>query len=312
MDAGGTVIVAVNVGLALGIRLPGSRLLVLPAALLLHPRARAAVRLAPGFRSLEADARVFYEPGAEAPARRFAEALPAAIVRVEESHGAPFRSRFRVYVCASHASFTRRLAERPDSPVRGMRLVRDVWLSPLAFDFRGSDTHRQTLTHELSHLHMTQQLGLHSILGTVPTWFAEGLADRVADTGGEIVSRQDALEAFASGNHLVPDARGRLLLPRTARHYGISWPMLHRQSRMFVEYLHDRAGGTFTDFVATVGSGERFDRAFRKHYGESLDGVWRDFLRSLERDSATPTGGPRRWRTARHTRRRALTPAGER
>ncbi len=268
--------------------IPLSLLALLVPVLLLHPRARAAVRLTSGFQSLEEDTRVFSEQGAEVHARRFAQALPAATARVEEYQGRPFKSDFRVYVCASHESFTRHLGERLDSPARGMKLFRDIWVSPLAFDFRGSDTHRQTIAHELSHLHMTQQLGLRTIMGTVPTWFAEGLADCVADTGGEIISHQDALQAFASGNHFVPDARGRFLFPRTAKHYGISWPMLHQQSRMFVDYLHDRAGGSFGDFVTAVGKGERFDVAFLEHYGASLDNVWNEFLESLDGGSETP------------------------
>jgi hypothetical protein len=244
--------------------------------------------LTSGFQSLDEDSRVFYEPGAEVHARRWAESLPEVIARVEDRQGQPFKSTFRVYVCASHESFTRRLGERRDSPARGMKLFRDIWMSPLAFDFRGSDTHRQSITHELSHLHMTQQLGPRSIVGTVPTWFAEGLADWVADTGSEIISRQAALDAFAAGNHFVPDARGRFLLPRTAKHYGVSWPMLHRQSRMFVEYLHDRAGKSFTDFVVAVGKGARFDVAFRDHFGYSLAKVWQEFLESLASDPGNP------------------------
>ncbi len=267
--------------------IPWSLLALLVSLPLLHPRARAAVRLTSGFQPLEEDTRVFSEPGAEVYARRFAQALPTATALVEDRQGQPFKSDFRVYVCASHESFTRHLGERPDSPVRGMKLFRDIWVSPLAFDFRGFDTHRQTMTHELSHLHMTQQLGLRAIMGTVPTWFAEGLADWVADTGGEIISHQDALEAFASGHHFVPDARGRFLLPQTAKHYGISWPMLHRQSRMFVEYLHDRAGGSLGNLVVAVGKGERFDEAFQEHYGASLDNVWNDFLASLDGGSGS-------------------------
>ena len=268
--------------------IPLGSLLLLVSLLLLHPRVRAATRLTPGFQPLEEDARVFFEPGAELYARRFAELLPMAVARVEECHGRPFKSDFRVYVCASHQSFTRHLLQRSDSPVRGMALFRDVWVSPLAFDFAGSDTHRQTITHELSHLHLSQQLGLRSIMGTVPTWFVEGLADWVADTGGEIVSYQDALGAFATGHHFVPDTRGRFLLPRRASHYGISWPMLHRQSRMFVEYLRDRDEESFASFVVLVGTGERFDAAFLEQFGESLEVVWDDFRDSLD---GTPDGG---------------------
>jgi len=251
----------------------------------LHPRARAAVRWSPGFQALEEDSRVFYEPGAEAHARRVAKALPAAMARVEECQGRPLEPGFRVYMCVSHGSFTRRLGESPDSPARGMKLCRDIWVSPLAFDFRGSDTHRQTIAHELSHLHMTQQLGLRSIMGPVPTWFVEGLANWVAHSGGEIVSRRDALEAFARGDHFVPDATGRFLFPRTAKHYGVSWPMLHQQSRLFVEYLHERSGRSFEDFIVAVGRGERFEAAFQAHCGDSLGNAWSNFLESLGRST---------------------------
>ena len=81
-----------------------------PLLVLAHPRARAALRLTSGFTPLEQDSRVLYEAGAEDDARWIARALPGAVERIEESHGLPFRSDFRVYVCASHESFSRRVS----------------------------------------------------------------------------------------------------------------------------------------------------------------------------------------------------------
>jgi hypothetical protein len=263
---------------------------LLSLLVLAHPRARAALRLTSGFQPFQQDTRVFYEPGADVLAKRFAESLPAAIARVEESQGLPFKSDFRVYVCASHESFTRHLGEPIDSPARGMKLFRDIWVSPKAFAFMGSDTHRETITHELSHLHLSQNMGVRSIMGSLPTWFEEGLADMIADTGGEIVSYQEALDAFARGPHLVSDAKGRFLFPKRAEDYGISWPMLHRQSRMFVEYLHDRNEELFKEFVVAVVNGVHFDVAFKNYFGDGLDNVWSEFLNSLENRSESAIG----------------------
>jgi len=263
-------------------------LALLPALLLLHPRVRAGLRLVSGFQPLATDARVYYEPGAEELARLFAAALPAAVARVEEGHGLPFKTDFRIYVCATHESFTRRVGEAPGSPVRGIVLIWDVWLSPRAFDFYGRDTHRQSIAHELSHLHVSQYLGLWGRRGHLPTWFSEGLADQVADTGEERVSLRETLDAFAAGRHLVPDAGGSSLRPRRAEDYGLSWPLLHRQSRMFVEYLAARREAALPRFVAAVLRGAPFEAAFDEHFGGSLDTVWAGFLAAVQAEAAAP------------------------
>jgi hypothetical protein len=227
---------------------------------------------------------VFYEAGAEVHAKRVAQVLPQAITRVEECHTAPFESRFRVYVCASHDSFTRRIGHPATIPVRGIAFHWDVWISPKSFAFYGRDTHQETLTHELSHLHLGQHLGWWR-RAALPTWFSEGLADWVADTGTEIVSREEALQGLRTGHHLVPDAPRRLPIPRTPQDYGVTWPMLHSQSRLFIEYLHSGDGESFREFVAAVVRGSGFAVAFTDHFDRSLDEAWREFLKSVQTDS---------------------------
>jgi hypothetical protein len=263
---------------------------LLTLLLLVHPRARAAFRLASGFQSLENESRVFYEPGAESYATKIAYALPGAIDRVEKSHSLPFKSEFRVYVCSTHESFTKHIGIPADSPVRGTALPWDVWVSPNALCFYGRDTHRQTLAHELSHLHLGQHLGWFNRVKNVPVWFSEGLADWVADTGHEIVSRAEAMEGFRSGHHLIPDASGNLPLPRQPRDYGLTWPLFHMQSRMFVEYLVERDEGSFKHLVMSVLSGVLFDAAFKDNFDDSLEGVWQDFVDSLDNQFEDVTG----------------------
>jgi len=261
----------------------GVGLVCVAAALLilLQPRARASLRLVGGFSTLEADPRVRFEPGAEDLARAVAEALPAAAARVEELHSRPFARPFRVYVCASHESFTSRIGEPASSPVRGIAFLRDIWVSPKAFSFHAEDTHRETLAHELSHLHLGQMLGWWHRTAGVPSWFQEGLADWVADTGDEQVSRDEARAAILGGHAIELDESGRLPFPKRPESYGMAWPMFHMQSRMFVEYLSSRDPVAFRGFLADVLQGDEFRSAFHDQIGESLPDAWQAFVRSL-------------------------------
>lgn len=268
-----------------GILAAAALLLSAALAVLALPRARCALRLERGFSTLEADPRIRYEPGAENAASAFAAALPAAVSRVEECQSAPFKKPFRVYVCASHESFTSRIGEPASSPVRGIAFLRDVWVSPKAFDFNGQDTHRETLTHELSHLHLGQMLGWWHRTKEVPSWFQEGLADWVADTGDEQVSMREAREAILGGHSLALDEAGHLPFPRRPDSYGMRWPMFHMQSRMFVEHLRERDEKAFRGLVAAVVRGEKYKSAFTESFGVGLPDAWRDFVRRLE---ATP------------------------
>lgn len=250
--------------------------------LLAQPRARATLRLVHDFSALETDPRVRFEPGAEDLARAVAAALPEAIARVEECQAGAFRRPFRVYVCASHESFTGHIGEPSSSPARGIALLHDIWVSPKAFSFHGRDTHRETLTHELSHLHLGQMLGWWHRTKEIPSWFQEGLADWVADTGDEQVSRREARGAVLGGHIIELDESGHLPFPKRPEAYGMTWPMFHMQSRMFVEYVRSRDARAFTAFVTAVAGGVRFRVAFNDSFDESLSDAWEDFVEAMK------------------------------
>lgn len=258
-------------------------LLILATLLVLgQARARTTLRWVRGFVPCQQDPRVYYETGAEELASVIARALPAAVEKVEEHQAGPFEKPFRVYVCASHERFARRIGQSVEDPVRGIALLRDIWVSPLAFSFYGKDTHRETLMHELSHLHLGQKLGWYGRAKGLPQWFVEGLADWVADTGTEQVSRPEAVAAIRQGRRIVPNVSGRLSIANRPGGAGLGWPMFHCQSRMFVEYLHQRDVEAFTGLVRTVVDGARFETAFVEHFQSQPADLWSAFLGSLE------------------------------
>ena len=262
--------------------LPVLLLVVLSVLALRIPRLRTALRIADGFEPLDGHGLVYYEKGAEEYARRIAEALPDAIEHVETMQVRPFRSLPRIYVCATHERFAEQIGESPETAVRGIAFKRDIWLSPTVFTFFGRDTHTQSLLHELSHTHISQHLSFIHRVRKIPTWFNEGLADWVSGTGAERISRDEAVAAIRAGRSLVPDDTGQFPVPKSPADYGLSWPMLHVQSLMFVEYLAERDRGRFNAFMEELLDGRDFGPAFNEQFGAAPAVLWKEYTGSLE------------------------------
>ena len=228
------------------------------------------------------DERVLYEPGAEAHGEAIARALPDAVALIEREHGLPFAHEFVVYVCATQAGINGFLGQPPDTPIRGASVFsRTVFIAPRAFDFGGLDTHREALGHELSHLHLRQRLGYFRHLTDIPTWFNEGLADAATGSGGEHVSHERAIGSILSGDCFVPDSRGSFPRPKRARDYGVSYPMLHAQSGMFVTYLREHRGDAFREFLLDIQRRERFASAFERRFGADVETMWDRFVQHV-------------------------------
>jgi len=245
------------------------------------------------FAPVAADPRVRFEPGAEAMARSVAAFLDTAMATVEATHGAPFRRPFTVYVCASQRSLNEFAALPPQAPIRGTVLLGDVFIAPSAFDWQGADVHRESLMHELSHLHLRQHIGFVSDRGSMPAWFKEALADLVSGAGGEGISREEAVAAVLDGPALHPDSAGSLWSLQRAGSYGLTGPMLHRQSTMFLDFLRARDPGRFPAFLRRIQEERSFAGPFRDQFGGSVDELWGAFAASLreeKRDDARSSG----------------------
>lgn len=245
------------------------------------PAVKALTKSKGAFVPIAGDSRVRFEPGAESMAERIAIFLDSAIATVEAWHGAPFPAPFNVYVCATQRSLNEFLALPPGAPIRGTVRFGEVYLAPSAFDWLGEDVHRESLMHELSHLHLRQTLGYVAYRGRVPPWFHEALADVVSGAGGEGVSPEEAVRAILQGPALRPDSTGNLWTLSRSGDYGLPGPMLHRQSRMFLDWLRQRDPRGFAAFLREIQEEGSFAAPFRRYSGGSVGEAWEAFAESL-------------------------------
>lgn len=217
------------------------------------------------FAPLAGDARIWVEPGHEAYGARVAEALPAAIAKVEAAHYLPFAQPPRVYVCGTDACFKRYVL----TPKLSAAVVPDnrLILSP---NLDGKESHRLStlLTHELAHLHLGQRIGhYHS---TLPVWFHEGWASLTADGGGaDYATDAQAWEAIRAGRRVnlsvrdVPDKRHK------ASASNLKIFEFYRQSMLLVGWLKAEDEARFRQLVLAVQDNADFEIAFWNIYGEA-------------------------------------------
>jgi len=227
-----------------------------------------------------ADSRVLFEPGAEGFADQIADFLPTAIERVEEGHFLPFKKPFKLYVFSTQKSHYESLANTTSYPIRGTAVQGNVFIAPSAFSFKGLDTHRETLMHELSHLLLSQRLGFFK-RRRIPSWFTEGLANIIAGSGGEGISEDMAVQYIREGRHLIIPEKGGLFkhLTKIIREIGVTGPMYHRQNKMFVSYIHSLNPEAFKKLVLAVQDGEAFSQSFLEYFEMSPEEMW-DWFKS--------------------------------
>ena len=216
------------------------------------------------FEALVSDPRVRHEPGAGRHAERVAELLPAAIAQVEAGHYRPFPAPAVVHVCGTSSCFERAV---PGASRFTAAVIYDnrLLLAPRLFD-REPERLYLILVHELSHLHLGQQLG-HYTMG-IPVWFHEGLASLVAASGGaDLVSEEDARRAIAAGEHFLPEAEHDALRRRNAADWGLRISMFYRQSMMFLAHLKAAGEERYRDLLERLQRRAPFDEAFSAAYG---------------------------------------------
>jgi hypothetical protein len=224
---------------------------------------------------------VYYEPGAEVHAAEIAAYLPSAVKRVEQIHCLPFEESFNIYVCNTQKSFDKFIANTSGYPIRGAALLGNVFIAPSAFDFMEIDTYRETLTHELSHLHFSQRIGflkrrLH------PVWFSEGLADYIAGSGGEGTSESEAAGMILKGRHFNPEEEGEIFGSFRYAMNGLSGPVFHQQAKMFITWMVKTSPLKFRSLILALQKGECFGKTFTAVMGYDVKEKWHQFVSVLK------------------------------
>lgn len=254
-------------GIGVGLKTKRQSLLcALGATLLLSACATPPHPSDESFHSLATDHRVRYEAGAENAADQVAALLPAAIQQVEAAHGRAFLGEVAVHVCGTDDCFKRQVR----TPNVSAATVPDnrVFLAPQLF---GRETHRLSaiLTHELSHLHLGQQIGHYT--STVPAWFHEGLAAFAANGGGaDYASDEQAIAALRQGKVFEPERRDTAIKRHTANYWGMDVFVFYRQALLFVNFLRQESATRFQDFLQAVQDNQDFDLAFGNAYNRPL------------------------------------------
>lgn len=241
-------------------------LYALGATLLLSACATPPHALTDSFLALAADPRVRYETGAESAAEQVAALLPAAIGQVEAAHGRAFLGEATVHVCGTEECF-KRLVRTPNISAATVPDNR-VILAPQLF---GREAHRlpAILAHELSHLHLGQQIGHYT--ATVPAWFHEGLAAYAANGGGaDYASDEQAITMLRQGKAFDPGQRDTARKRHTAAHWSMDVFVFYRQALLFVNFLRQESATRFQDFLQAVQDNQDFDLAFGNAYNRPL------------------------------------------
>jgi len=232
----------------------------------------AVLRSTDHFVTHKNDSRVLFEPGAEDYANKVVLFLPSAIRQVEEKQYRSFTKPVRVYICASRESFTRMYG----ADVRAGVLTK-LFLSPRIFE-DGAEIAKMYLIHELSHLHIRDQLGNYK-MSRLPVWFKEGLAAYVSDGGGaHTVTDKQVINSIKSGKYFVPNETGGFIFQKTASDWGLEHHMFYRQSMMFLSYLATTNESGFRKLLLSIENGEQFSTALETAYNKKLEELWNEFL----------------------------------
>ncbi len=227
-----------------------------------------------GFVPLAEDDRVEVEPGYEDYAIRVAKLLPDAIARVEQANGRPFKFVPRVYVCGTDECLKRYVL----TPRLSAAVVPDnrLILSP-NLNRRESDRLKPLLIHELSHLHLGQEIGHYD--SSVPIWFHEGWASLTANGGGaEFATDEDAYAAANEGRSIDPAARDTPDMRHKAAAFDLDIYEFYRQSMLLVAKLKHMDEEKFDALIQAIQDNQDFYIAFWDIYGAGpgtiLDNVW--------------------------------------
>lgn len=263
--------------------------------------ALAMTKSTDGFLSFEHDSRIKYEDGSIKLAEEIAPYLDSAIQTVENKQSV-FKNSVAIYVTKSNESFSSYCASKYPSAC----VIRDrLFISPKLLKHK--DRVPGILTHELSHLQLTQDLGFWDYQTNLPVWFKEGLAVYVSNgSGADGVAEQEAVEAISLGKAIKPNGSGGLLFRKTASSFSLKTHMFYRQSEMYVNWLHDMNPNKFRQLFDSLEQGQTLNEALSSVYGFTAHQGWEKFTGEIKHNKRVNSD----WQKRRSLSVALLLPSG--
>lgn len=232
------------------------------------------------FNTLSSDNRIFYEDGTEKLASEAALHLNNALRDVESKQFGEFTEPVKVYVFATPQSFSK--FSGISDKARGASVGNEIFLSSLLQDM--PQEVYGMLGHELSHVQLSQNLGVITFNRTLPRWFREGLAIYVSDGGGAPRNyEQETIATFIEGKHFVPESTGVLFNRALNSTADIGPRMFYSQSGMFVIYLANEYPEQFYDLLKGLQSGKKFEEQFSTSFKNDVESVLTTYITKINK-----------------------------
>lgn len=238
------------------------------------------------FLVLQADDRVRYEAPAKQNALILSGFLNDSQHAVEHALHANFKKPVEVYVCASQESFNEYVFLSKN--VRGAVYWGKLFLSPGAFS-RGSA--QRLTTHELTHYLFYTHLGEKAHIEGIPLWFREGVAEFVANGGGDYTAGKEVLDLM-SNKEREAYLSGKLnfwfftqnAVDAVTKDGVVNW-LLYRVGALFVHFIHDSSPQQFDKLIKSLLSGIEFSEALQKSYGKDTESLLKEFTLYLSHET---------------------------
>ena len=201
--------------------------------------------------------------------------LSEAIAVVEMEQYRKFAKPIKIYAVSTLHNLRKYCGYKD---VLGCVVNEKLFLSPRILT-QPEGTLPRLLTHELSHLHIAQQLSLLQ-RANVPTWFREGLAVYVS-TRNDASAKLDFKEAktkISQGKAFYPNEEGSLFFQKDNASFHLSRRLFYREAASFVQFLHDADSTGFRDLLLSIQDKQAFSSSFQKCYGVTVDAKWKEFV----------------------------------
>jgi hypothetical protein len=232
------------------------------------------------FNVLPSDNRILYEDGAEKVADEVSRNLNNAMRVVESRQFGKFDEPVKVYAFASPLSFSK--FSGISDKARGASVDNEIYLSGLMMEL--PDEVYGMVCHELSHVQLTQVLGVITFNRTIPRWFREGLAIYVSDGGGAPRNyEKETIDMFLQGKHFIPEVEGSLINRSFKATAPIGPRMLYSQSGMFVKYLANTYPDNFQILLFGIQKEKQFEENFKESFGNSVADIFQSYIKTLRK-----------------------------